>query len=519
MKYRRDGTDYISITGIEIDSDKDFKTKKIVNLGGIGINKANPAEALDIIGNIALSGTVDGQDVSQAVQNLQNMIKQVHPTLQVLAAMDEATYSNIEKSGTDYKLLSGSDLSEWVETDPNSRLTISPNKVDFNQLQDIDPNTNIYIAKTYAGDFNLNFEYFCSEYGNEGNPGIGFMVATDGTIRYTLAGATRMGFVPFNSTTAYLKKYTGATETHTTTAITIALSTVYYCTLSRVGTTVTLSVYTDSARTVHATGSPVSFTETTTTSYSGVGAAWNSGSGGNFGAVGYYQNITPLGTAATAGNLSSAAISSDSAVLSFFKHLKNNISNGSSTHATPVQAEIYGNADSYAAALHTTKFTITPADPRIILKRDAIDTITASSANQTVWNMTVAGGLPAVSGANHGTILATQIGVAAILVVEKSILGDFTDAVVLVEGTDYVVDYSTRTATKITLTSGAGIVNAQSKLRLTWIADVMKIDGATNNTALKCKLYLNRTAVGEATPSIQLIELGSGKYVELLYGT
>ena len=224
--------------------------------------------------------------------------------------------------------------------------------------------------------------------------------------------------------------------------------------------------------------------------------------------------VDVTGYASLTGNINSAAISSDAAVLAFFKHLKTLVSNGASTHATPVQAEIYGNADSYATPLNSTKFTIAPADPRIILKRDALDTITASSASQTVWNMTVAGGLPALP--NHGSILATLIGVASVLVVEKSILGNWTDTVVLAENTDYVVDYSTRTATKIILTSGTGIVNAQSKIRISWIADVLKV-GATNNTALKIKLYLNRTATSEASPSIQPLPLGTAKYAELQY--
>lgn len=221
------------------------------------------------------------------------------------------------------------------------------------------------------------------------------------------------------------------------------------------------------------------------------------------------------------GNLLTAELAADSAVLSFFKHLKGKFSNGDSSHATPVQAEIFGDADSYAAALNgTTKFTIAPSDPRIELLREDTSEV-AKGAEQTTWVMddnVTNGALPAKTGATHSTILAEEIGVASIIAVEKSVLGDFTDTVVLAEDDDYVVDYSTRTATEIILTDGTGITTS-SKLRITWIADVMDIDAGTNNTALKIKLYLNRTSTDEASPEIQPLDIGTSKYAEMLYGT
>jgi hypothetical protein len=214
------------------------------------------------------------------------------------------------------------------------------------------------------------------------------------------------------------------------------------------------------------------------------------------------------------GSVTSSAISTDTGIISLYKQLKIQSNNGTSTNSAPVQLELYGDSDAYSMPLNTTKFTIDPADPRIILKRYALDTITASSNTQTLWNMTVAGGMTAKP--NHGTILATEIGVASVLIVEKSILGTFDDAIVLTENTDYTVDYSTRTATKIIMASGTGIVSGQSKIRISWIADVIKV-GATHNTALKLKIYLNRTNDSETSPSIQPIALGSGKYIELQY--
>lgn len=235
----------------------------------------------------------------------------------------------------------------------------------------------------------------------------------------------------------------------------------------------------------------------------------------------HMTNLKIYASADLSGNALSDALTSNSAVLSFFKHLKGKFSNGESSHATPVQAEIYGDADSYAAALNgTTKFTIDPSNPRIELYREDISEV-AKGALQTTWIMddnATNGALPSKTEATYSTILAEEIGIASIISVEKSILGDFTDTIVLAEDDDYVVDYSTKTATEIILSDGTGITTS-SKLRINWIADVMDIDAGTNNTALKLKIYLNRTAVSEASPEIQLLDIGTSKYAEMLYGT
>ena len=369
---------------------------------------------------------------AQDKNNLIQMIQQVHPVLQVLAAMNELTYFGITKSGNNYILeLFLCTLYPYSTT---SETTVAV------------PNLIYTVTATGTVTIGLDALRTPADYG--------------GSVSYRKNGGSWIAI--FN----YGAGVDAAWYTRTVTSVAVtAGDTIEWGITSVAGATI------------------------------------------------YTKNYT-VNQAQLTGNILLDAVASVSAVLSFFKHLKTLVSNGGSTHATPVQAEIYGNADSYATPLNSTKFTIAPADPRIILKRDALDTITASSASQTVWNMTVAGGMPALP--NHGSILATQIGVAFVLVVEKSILGDFSDTVVLAENTDYVVDSSTRTAIKITLTSGTGIVNAQSKIRISWIADVLKV-GATNNTALKIKLYLNRTATSEASPSIQPLPLGTAKYAELQY--
>jgi|GEM_PF-6886240 hypothetical protein len=217
----------------------------------------------------------------------------------------------------------------------------------------------------------------------------------------------------------------------------------------------------------------------------------------------------------TTGNLLTNTIAPEVVTYSYFDSIQFKVSNGASTAAAPVQAEIYGDADGYTAALNaTTKFTIDPANPIINFKRTDT-TKAAAGSSQTVWTMTSAGDLPALSGAAHGTILAQEVGVGSVLAVEKSVNGSFTDTAVLVEGTDYTINSANRKATVITLTSGTGIVSGQSKLRITWIADVAKLESSPNNAILKIKFYLNRTNSGETTPAVQQLTIGTAKYVFL----
>jgi len=481
MKYIKDGANFISITSVEIDSDKDFKQHKLT-----GVN----------------------------IPTLEALIQQIHPTLQVLSEMDETTYSNVEKSGSNYQLPSSStpeDLTTWTETDGQGLITVTSAKADVVGETSNGPLSLIYKAASLPGDFTLDFETYYTYSNATWGHGIG--VSANISAKWKASPVTCIVVNSGPGNILHADKSIDGTITHSTANITFVLGTLYYCRLARSGSTVSLSVFSDSARTTHITGSPQSFTETSIAAYAYIAAVWNSGYDTAVETM-YHQNIKyspPL-----TGNLFSNAASADSAVLSFYKYLKSKVSNGGSTHATPIQAEIYGNADSYAAPLNATKITIDPADPRIILKRDALDTITASAGSQTVWNMTVAGGMAAKP--NHGTILATEIGVSSILAIELTKAGDYSDTVVLIENVDYVVDYSTRTATKITLASGTGILNAQSKIRLSWIADVLKVSG-THNTALKVKLYLNRTATSETSPDIEPIGLGTLQYTELEYGT
>ncbi len=217
----------------------------------------------------------------------------------------------------------------------------------------------------------------------------------------------------------------------------------------------------------------------------------------------------------TTGNLLTNTIAPEIISFSYFDSIQFKVSNGTSTDPAPVQAEIYGDADGYATALNgTTKFTIDPLNPIIKFKRTDTTKV-AGSNNQTTWTLTSAGDMETLSGSAHGTILAQEVGVGSITTIEKSTNGLFTDTVVLTEDVDYVIDSSNRKSTVITLTSGTGIVSSQSKLRITWVADVAKTENTVNNAILKVKFYLNRTSSGETSPSVQQLSIGTSKYVFL----
>jgi len=442
--------------------------------------------------NITLADgkTVDGVDISQSEENLRQLIKQVHPTLQVLEAIDEGNTS-LGKVDSVYRM---DCVDEHNDNSVNSAIWefIEEGTYGSASIEELD---NAYMRVKATSDYDQPAKDSIAE--------IKFKVAKlEAKIRSR----------KFNTESWNRLEVIGA-------------STHYY----NIPTDDTYRVYK-----VFKDGGDVVITEDDTEKVREADSAETFTI--RYKAHAYNANYSSQTDVraeidvdytkwegALSGLALSKEISTDADVLSFFKHLRFKVSNGGSTHATPVQAEIYGNADSYASPLHSTKFTIDPNNPVIELFREDISEPAKSDA-QTTWVMddnTTDGALPAKAGDKHATILAEEIGVASIIAVEKSVIGDFTDTVVLAEGDDYVVDYSNRKATKIILSTGAAsdIVAGQSRLRITWIADIMNIDAATNNTVLKVKIYLNRLSPAEASPEIQPLEIGISKYVELQYMT
>ena len=427
-------------------------------------------------------GAATGEAVAyEQIASLLSGIKALHPDIQILAAMDELTYSGIAKSGNNYV------ISGYTEVNPTPTGTNASNVFTYAMK---------FVAGATASILSVGLNISAAVGGTKVRVGV---YSDNAGMPVTLLGSSVQNTI---------SNVNGWLDFSLQSPVAVTSGTTYWVAFD----SDTLNSPTNRYKSV-ASGD-------TRYQATGMGTPWSDAGPLTTGNDMRYGDNTGI-----AGNILSMETASDAAILAYFKLLGVNVSNGTSSHATPVQAEIYANhtPDVYTTPLDSTKFTIAPTDPTIQLIRQVVDAshdyatyITASSGSQTAWNMTVAGGMPALPA--HDTILATQVGVASILLVEKSILGTFADTVILTEGVDYMVDYSARTATRVNLTSGTGIVNAQSKLRISWVADIVKME-STNNTALKLKVYLNRTNTGETSPSIQPLSIGTAKYLEMQYGT
>jgi hypothetical protein len=447
------------------------------------------------------------ETTSQLQDDFLEIIRQMHPNVSILAAMDDATTNEIFKISDIYKLLYGTydvydehnnnsvDTNLWTITTSGSGTNHAESVIEAGSAY-----LRCYVHTALAGS--APYEAYATAY-----------VVSDNNDSEWHGRIQATNDAGYGTKTAQLIIIGSATHTYN---------------IPQDGTYRDYQVYKDGGNLKIVENGTVKVSEADANSVFQIRYYANSASTvfGNDNIVYVYVDKTgktgsAYGIGATSGDVVTDAIAANAAVLSFFSHLKGKFSNGASTHANPVQVEIYGNGDSYAAALNaTTKFKIDVADPRIELYR-IDDSVVAKSGAQTDWVLddnATNGAFPTKTTSTHETILGEEIGCASVVMVEKSVNGGFTDTELLVEDDDYTVDYSTRTATKIILTASeaADIVISQSKLRITWIADVEDIEG-TANTALKMKIFLNRTATTEASPEIQKIDLGTDKYAEMKY--
>ena len=205
------------------------------------------------------------------------------------------------------------------------------------------------------------------------------------------------------------------------------------------------------------------------------------------------------------GTIKSNAIASDANLIRYFEKLKLNLDKGTSTHATPLQLKIFGNADAYAAPLNTNWVTIPESEYAELLLERRIEK-TATSNTQTTWDFTSLTNIDA---------LINEIGCQYVLLVEQA--NDGSTYSILTENVDYYVDLTVRTAPRITLVSGTGIVDTVSKLRATMIVNILDIDEATKNTAIKVQIQENRTDSSETSPAIQPLPVATTQYVSVDY--
>lgn len=152
----------------------------------------------------------------------------------------------------------------YTKVDPNSHYTITSNKIDVVGVT----NEVAYVYKNIqsTSDFIYNLEYYratgVSPYGVQAP-----IILGDGFGRLTgAAWGTKNGvgiLSNSNPHTFYISKWVSGTITSGT-SIAYSENTPYYITLKRAGTTLTLSVYSNAARTTHITGSPQTLTVAST---------------------------------------------------------------------------------------------------------------------------------------------------------------------------------------------------------------------------------------------------------------
>jgi hypothetical protein len=441
--------------------------------------------------------TVDGIDVSLQKTNMDNLIRQMHPNVSVLAEMDEAlnlalisgAYLLISSTLYDDHLDESIDAGKWTTGNSGGTPT-------FSEADDTGMRNSLYVVAEMPSSGSAN-SYIKS------NAALNFPLAI---LIKTCAFSTTFG----SSSATFTVHLVGSTSGSI--SVNVTSDQVVYIAFNGGNSYTITNLNTEATDTGDIVGTPI-------VQYY-VYFTWGVAGSGTKSATAYIS-VETTGASKATGNIITDAIAANAAIISFFSHIKGKFSNGDSTHALPVGVEIYGNGDSYAAALNaTTKFKIDVADPIIEMYR-IDDSVVAKSGAQEDWVLddnATNGAFASKTTSTHETILAEEIGCASVVMVEKSVNGLFTDTEILVEDDDYTVDYSTRTATKIILTSSeaADIVISQSKLRITWIADVEDIEG-TANTALKMKIYLNRTTTGEASPEIQKIGIGTDKYADMQY--
>jgi len=153
--------------------------------------------------------------------------------------------------------------------------------------------------------------------------------------------------------------------------------------------------------------------------------------------------------------------------------------------------------DSTGAALHTNFVTIAPAEyARIPLLRPIV--LTATSGSQTVWNLT---------SLSNADAFINELGVLAnVILVELA--KDGTNYTVLAKTTDFTEDITNPMAPKITLVSGTGVISGTSKLRVSYIVNI-----ALSNTTIKLQIQLNRVDGGDTSPSITPLPGDASNYV------
>lgn len=404
-------------------------------------------------------------------------------TLEQKAAMDETSYSGITKSGNNYVLDNGN---------------VTYTKV--NVVGETNTASRAMKSITPVGNFSYNFEINVTTMAIPSIAAPLIICDSNGNIDSGISNGVGC-VLGDGSPSLTISKWVAGARTSGT-GIGLTAGTLYYCTLARSETTLTLSVYTNSARTNHEISSPQTLTVVSdafgfisvANNYAGLGGTRTyfvqNLEGQVFTTYSVYGNLV-IGF--TTGSINSNTITKDANIgLRYWSDIGANLITGAS--GSTVKMKILNSAGS---ALHTNYVTIASGEYlRIPLERPV--TITATSGSQTVWNFT---------SLSNADALINELGVLAKAILVELAL-DGTNYTVLREVADYTEDISNILAPKITLVSSSGIVSGTSKLRATYIVNI-----PLSNTTIKLQIQLNRVAVGDTSPSIQPHIGDATKYV------
>ncbi len=156
------------------------------------------------------------------------------------------------------------DFLGFTKYDPNNRLFISDDVVDV--INGIGGNTRlVYQLPSNVTNFSYNFLYNKTSF--SGNTGTFVFAICNQDSQWETSTWSGVGMYHDGGSLYASQTPSGVGGLAGSAGIVMNAGTDYYITVSRAGNVLTLSVFTDTARTIHATGSPKSFSPALTTSF------------------------------------------------------------------------------------------------------------------------------------------------------------------------------------------------------------------------------------------------------------
>lgn len=137
------------------------------------------------------------------------------------------------------------DFTTYTETDPTSKITVTSTKIDVAAIPEED---DAFVVKDFGAshftDFDHDFEVYIDSATTNGIHAIVWGVSNAADMVSTDANA-KLFVRAYDDTTPEL----AVGDQNNQVSVTVSNNTLYYCTVVRSGTTLTLSVYSDSGRT------------------------------------------------------------------------------------------------------------------------------------------------------------------------------------------------------------------------------------------------------------------------------